>query len=77
MMYLRSPALEEGDGPAYIVRAWDLEWGTLIECDATRAAELIGDREPACFVDAFGVHSEDDGDGEGEAVYPPVAYTVL
>ncbi|MGW4661002.1 hypothetical protein ACWEP2_42980 [Streptomyces sp. NPDC004279] len=76
VMYLRSPSAEEC-GPAYTVRAWDLDWGTLLECDAARAAELIGDREPARFVDAFGVHPKHDGDGEGEAVYPSVAYTVL
>ncbi|MFE5923585.1 hypothetical protein [Streptomyces sp. NPDC056468] len=73
VMYLRSPATEQGD-QAYTVRAWDLTWGALTECDAARAAELIGDREPAAFEDAFGVHSSNDGD---EAVYPPVAYTVL
>ncbi|MFD5574313.1 hypothetical protein [Streptomyces cadmiisoli] len=80
VMYLRSPAAEQ-DGVAYTVRAWDLAWGTLTECDAARAAELIGEREPAVFADAFGVHSSDDGDEEDDdedkAVYPPVAYTVL
>jgi len=50
-------------------------WGALSECTADRAAELIGDREPAVFLDAFGVHSDDDGDDE--AIYPPAVYTVL
>lgn len=78
VLYLRSPASEPG-GAAYTIRAWDLTWGVLTECDAARAEELIGDREPASFADAFGVHSSRDGDedGGGEAVYPPVAYTVL
>ncbi|MGV9456335.1 hypothetical protein [Streptomyces sp. NPDC003635] len=75
VMYLRSSSLAQG-GPAFTVRAWDLTWGVLCECDAARAEELIGDREPAEFADAFGVHSSDDGD-EDEAIYPPVAYTVL
>ncbi|CCK24380.1 hypothetical protein BN159_0001 [Streptomyces davaonensis JCM 4913] len=76
VMYLRSPASAgKVDCASYTVQAWDLDWGTLTECDAARAQELIGDREPAAFADAFGVHSEDD-DG-GESVYPPVAYTIL
>ncbi|MGI5143928.1 hypothetical protein [Streptomyces sp. CA-106110] len=74
VMYLRSPAEEEG-GPAYTVQAWDLTWGALNECEAARAAELIEDREPAAFLNAFGVHTTADEDDE--AVYPPVAYTIL
>lgn len=74
VMYLRSPAAE-GDGAPYMVQAWDLDWGALTECTADRASELIGDREPAVFLDAFGVHSENDGDDE--AIYPPAVYTVL
>ncbi|MEU5436501.1 hypothetical protein AB0G73_24410 [Streptomyces sp. NPDC020719] len=70
VMYLRSPSAEQSN-QTYTVRAWDLDWGTLTECGAARAEELIGDREPAVFADAFGVHSESDGD-EGEAV-PSVA----
>ncbi|MFF3350833.1 hypothetical protein [Streptomyces sp. NPDC002779] len=76
VMYLRSPA-GEGRGRAYTVRAWHLVGGVLNECDAARAQELIGDREPAEFADAFGVHSIWDGDeGSGEA-YPPMARTIL
>ncbi|WP_432044281.1 hypothetical protein [Streptomyces cadmiisoli] len=74
VMYLRSPAAEQA-GAAYAIRAWDLTWGTLSECSAARAAELIGDREPAVFADAFGVHSSAEEDDE--AIYPPVAYRVL
>ncbi|MBO7935675.1 hypothetical protein JTP77_006860 [Streptomyces sp. S9] len=73
VMYLRSPATEP-EGPA-IVQAWHLAWGVLNECSAAQAAELVGDGAQAAFVDAPGVHSEDDCDSE--AVYPPVAYTVL
>lgn len=75
VMYLRSQATEPGGAP-YTVQAWHLTWGVLNECSAAEAAELIGDGEPAAFLDAPGVHSVDDED-EGEAVYPPVAYTVL
>ncbi|MEU9737438.1 hypothetical protein [Streptomyces sp. NPDC048002] len=75
VMYLRSPAVESGEGPSWTVQAWHLAWGVLSECSAAEAAELIGDGEVAAFVDAPGVHSEDDGDAE--AVYPPVAYTIL
>ncbi|MFE1465197.1 MULTISPECIES: hypothetical protein [Streptomyces] len=74
VMYLRSPATEQG-GPAFVIRAWDLSWGVLNECQAVRAEELIGEREPAVFADAFGVHSNSDADDE--AIYPPVAYSVL
>ncbi|WAZ18991.1 hypothetical protein STRCI_008673 [Streptomyces cinnabarinus] len=79
VMYLRSPSPVAAGGPSYTVQAWDLDWGTLTECDAARAQELIGEREPALFTDAFGVHClADDEDGDGaESVYPPVAYTVL
>lgn len=73
VMYLRSPSTEP-NGPA-TVQAWQLLWGTLNECSAAEAAELIGDGAQAAFVDAPGLHSDDDGDAE--AVYPPVAYTVL
>ncbi|MEV0185877.1 hypothetical protein AB0I54_42420 [Streptomyces sp. NPDC050625] len=75
VMYLRSP----GAGGSATVQAWHLCWGALNECPAAEAAELLGDREPGAYVDAFGVHSADDGDDEDgcEAVYPPVAYTVL
>ncbi|MEU1457370.1 hypothetical protein [Streptomyces avermitilis] len=73
VMYLRSPSTEPGG--AATVQAWHLAWGVLNECTASEAAELIGDGAQAEFVDAPGVHSEDDGDHE--AVYPPVAYTVL
>lgn len=76
VMYLRSPAPETDDAP-YTVQAWDLDWGVLHECDAARAQELIEDREPAVFLDAFGVHTDADEDDEGEAVYPPVAYSIL
>ncbi|MET9062813.1 hypothetical protein ABZX99_33940 [Streptomyces antibioticus] len=73
VMYLRSPATEP-EGPA-TVQAWHLAWGVLNECSAAQAAELVGDGAQAVFVDAPGVYSEDDCDSE--AVYPPVAYTVL
>lgn len=72
VMYLRSPGAE---GEA-TVQAWHLCWGALSECPAAEAAELLGAGEPGAYVDAFGVHSLDDGDG-CEAVFPPVAYTVL
>ncbi|MET9913553.1 hypothetical protein ABZZ74_43555 [Streptomyces sp. NPDC006476] len=75
VMYLRSPSGREG-GPASVIQAWHLAYGTLNECSAAEAAELVGGGEPDTgFADAFGVHSEDEA--EGEAVYPPVAYTVL
>ncbi|WP_432189984.1 hypothetical protein [Streptomyces sp. Tue6028] len=74
VMYLRSPAAE-GDGAPYVVQAWDLDYGVLGECTAARAAELIGDREPAVFRDAFGVHTCEDDDSED--IYPPAVYTVL
>ncbi|GHB79138.1 hypothetical protein GCM10010377_81450 [Streptomyces viridiviolaceus] len=73
VMYLRSTG---ADGQA-TVRAWYLCWGALNECPAAEAAELLGGRESGTYVDAFGVHSADDGEDDGEAVYPPVAYTVL
>ncbi|MEU5225155.1 hypothetical protein AB0G55_21290 [Streptomyces toyocaensis] len=57
------------------MRAWHLCWGELSECPAAEAAELLDGREPGVYVDAFGLHApEDDG---CEAVFPPVAYTVL
>ncbi|MFF7452226.1 MULTISPECIES: hypothetical protein [unclassified Streptomyces] len=71
-LYLRSPSGGE-EGAACVIRAWHLAYCTLSECTASEAAELIGDREPAVFLDAFGLHGSD----EGEAVYPPIAYTVL
>ncbi|MFI9772892.1 hypothetical protein ACIHJG_39575 [Streptomyces sp. NPDC052415] len=75
VMYLRSPA-GENEGASCTVQAWHLAWGLLDECSAAEAAELIGHGErAAAFLDAPGVHREDDGDTE--AVYPPVAYTVL
>ncbi|MEU8606284.1 hypothetical protein OH540_35630 [Streptomyces sp. BPPL-273] len=72
VMYLRST----GEGGPATVRAWHLSWGALNECPAAEAAELLGGREPGAYEDAFGLHAADDGDG-CEAVYPPVAYTVL
>lgn len=69
-LLLRSPAQGET-----VIRAWHLAYCTLNECTASEAAELIGDREPAVFLEAFGLHGSDED--EGEAVYPPVAYTVL
>ncbi|MFD7880776.1 hypothetical protein ACFV5G_43145 [Streptomyces sp. NPDC059766] len=74
VVYLRSPATEPG-GAACTVQAWHLAWGVLGECSAAEAAELIGDGEPGLFLDAPGVHSAEDEE-EGEAVYPPVAYTI-
>ncbi|KUN16221.1 hypothetical protein AQJ23_45310 [Streptomyces antibioticus] len=74
-LYLRSPAPDD-QSAAYVVRAWHLAYCALSECTASEAAELIGERGPAVFVDAFGLHGSDE-DEEGEAVYPPVAYTVL
>ncbi|MEU9273144.1 hypothetical protein [Streptomyces sp. NPDC048251] len=74
VMYLRSPA-SEPDGLA-TVQAWRLAWGVLNECSSAEAAELIGEGAQAAFVDAVGVHGEDDGDG-GEAIYPPQAYRLL
>ncbi|MFI8194409.1 hypothetical protein ACIF8T_37765 [Streptomyces sp. NPDC085946] len=76
VMYLHSPG---ADGGPATVRAWHLCWGALNECSAVEAAELLGEYVPGDFVDAFGVHAAEDGDegDEGEAVYPPVAYTVL
>ncbi|MFF0206249.1 hypothetical protein [Streptomyces sp. NPDC005017] len=62
------------DGPTYAIRAWCLEYGALAECSAALAAELIDGHEPASFEDAFSIHSVDE---DGEAVYPPVAYTIL
>ncbi|MFE0678684.1 hypothetical protein [Streptomyces sp. NPDC058867] len=78
VMYLRSPAGGDGqsEGVSGTVQAWHLVWGVLNECSAAEAAELIGDGEVAAFLDAPGVHSEDDGDEDVEAVYPPVAYTI-
>ncbi|MFE1442928.1 hypothetical protein [Streptomyces sp. NPDC058739] len=79
VMFLRSPAGDR-EGEAHTIRVWDLGWGALTECDAERGEMLLGQRVQGRFLDAFGVHSEDDGDedeGEdGEAVYPPGAYTV-
>ncbi|MER6233365.1 hypothetical protein ACFY1L_46160 [Streptomyces sp. NPDC001663] len=75
VMYLRSVS-EEG-GPACTVRAWHLCYTVLNECSAAEAAELVGDGERADFVDAFSVHSQPEDEDGGEAVYPPVAYTVL
>ncbi|MET7457841.1 hypothetical protein ABZT03_39540 [Streptomyces sp. NPDC005574] len=72
VMYLRSPATGP-DGSTHTVHAWHLAWGTLNECSAAEAAELVGDGVQATFLDAPGLHDEADG----EAVYPPVAYTVL
>lgn len=72
-LYLRSLS-SESEGAAYVIRAWHLSYCTLSECSASEAAELIGEREPAVFADAFGLHGSDD---EGEAVYPPIAYTIL
>ncbi|MFJ9729211.1 hypothetical protein ACIRP3_41360 [Streptomyces sp. NPDC101209] len=75
VMYLRSPSGQES-GPASTIRAWHLAYTALNECSAAEAAELVGDGEQGTgFADAFGVHDEDET--EGEAVYPPVAYTVL
>ncbi|MPY38272.1 hypothetical protein FNH09_45845 [Streptomyces adustus] len=68
VMYLRSPS-GGVEGPAYVIRAWRLRWASLAECTAAEAAELIGDREPALFEDAFSL--QDD-----EAIYPPVAYEI-
>lgn len=70
-MYLRSPG---GDG-SVVLRAWHLAWGALNECSAAEAAELLAGREPGVFEDAFSLHAPDED--EGEAVYPPIAYTVL
>ncbi|MFJ8034636.1 hypothetical protein [Streptomyces sp. NPDC096032] len=74
VMYLRSAA--PGDDEVSTVQAWRLCWGALTECPAAEAADLLGGGEPGAYVDAFGVHCEDGDDG-CEAVYPPVAYTVL
>ncbi|MEU5324650.1 hypothetical protein AB0G67_49360 [Streptomyces sp. NPDC021056] len=74
-LFLRSPA--QGAEGETVIRAWHLAYCTLNECTASEAAELIGDREPAVFLDAFGLHGSDEDDDEGEAVYPPVAYTVM
>ncbi|MFG3323973.1 hypothetical protein ACGF3J_38640 [Streptomyces sp. NPDC048171] len=71
VMYVRSTA--SGGGQA-TVRAWHLCWGVLNECPAAEAAGLLDGREPGTYVDAFDVHSVPEDDGE--AVYPPVAYTV-
>ncbi|MGV9290946.1 hypothetical protein, partial [Streptomyces sp. NPDC003719] len=74
VMYLRSTGT---DGRA-TVRAWHLSWGALSECPAAEAAELLDGREPGAYVDAFGLHAADDSeDGGCEAMFPPVAYTVL
>ncbi|GGR04171.1 MULTISPECIES: hypothetical protein [Streptomyces] len=74
VLYLRSCG---ADGQVS-VRAWHLCWGALNECPAAEAAELLEGREPGVYVDAFGLHAVDEGDDDGgEAVYPPVAYTVL
>ena len=52
-------------------------YAALSECSAAEAAELVGSGEQAVtFADAFSVHTEAEDD-DGEAVYPPVAYTVL
>ncbi|MDT0467051.1 hypothetical protein [Streptomyces gibsoniae] len=76
VMYLRSCA--PGADSSATVRAWRLCWGVLTECPAAEAAELLDGREFGAYVDAFGLHCADDGDEDGcEAVYPPVAYTVL
>lgn len=72
VMYLRSTG---ADGQA-TVRVWHLSWGVLNECPAAEAAELLDGCDLGTCVDAFGLHSAADGDG-CEAVYPPVAYTVL
>ncbi|MFC7994493.1 hypothetical protein ACFUV2_35075 [Streptomyces pilosus] len=71
VMYLRSTDTE---GQA-TVRAWHLSWGALDECSADEAAELLDGREPGVYVDAYGLHAPEDNGCE--AVYPPVAYTVL
>lgn len=75
VLYLRSQ-----EAGRVTVRARHLCWGALQECPAGEAAGLLGEREPGVYLDAFGLHADDDGDveeDEGEAVYPPVAYTVL
>ncbi|MGC9479258.1 hypothetical protein ACP4I1_34630 [Streptomyces sp. WG4] len=72
VMYLRSTA----EGGQATVRAWHLSWGALNECPAAEAAELLDGREPGAYEDAFDLHAADDSHG-CEAVYPPVAYTVL
>ncbi|MFI9830786.1 hypothetical protein ACIHIX_24200 [Streptomyces sp. NPDC051913] len=73
-LYLRSSS--EVEGAACVIRAWHLSYCTLRECTVAEAAELVGVGEPAEFADAFGLHGGDE-DEEIEAVYPPVAYTVL
>ncbi|MGC2997228.1 hypothetical protein ACPF8X_02175 [Streptomyces sp. G35A] len=74
VMYLRSTGV---DGQV-TVRAWHLCWGALSECLAAEAAELLDGREVGTYVDAFALHAPDDSEEDGgEAVYPPVAYTVL
>ncbi|PWJ02009.1 hypothetical protein DKG34_41090 [Streptomyces sp. NWU49] len=74
VLYLRSTGV---DGQV-TVRAWHLCWGALSECLAGEAAELLDGREPGAYADAFALHAPDDGEEDGgEAVFPPVAYTVL
>ncbi|MFE5753780.1 hypothetical protein ACFQ7I_08745 [Streptomyces massasporeus] len=74
VLYVRS----QGADGQVTVRAWHLCWGDLNECSSAEAAELLDGREPGVYVDAFGLHAADDGEEDGcEAVFPPVAYTVL
>ncbi|GAA3886177.1 hypothetical protein [Streptomyces lannensis] len=63
VMYLRSILGGEG-GPAETIRAWRLRDAVLMECTAAEAAELVGERERAEFLDAFSVHA---GAGEETA----------
>ncbi|MGX1549554.1 hypothetical protein [Streptomyces adustus] len=83
LMHLQSTAIG-AQVPVCTVQSWSLVWGLFSENSGQETADVLGRYvEGASFLDAVSVYADgaedaaDEGSGQAEAVYPPVAYTVL